>query len=447
MTPVCSAYDRPRENQIGLAARPVANVALDTERAITEGGEPVSATGSNERANAMSAVSQFPFPALLPGLAALVLCWPEAAGAQSAADIAAASQTGGVLDATIDRFRAGLYGVGDRLGKIARDALLTLFVVDLVLRGGRAMFSDDSLPELAKGIGFQLGFLSCIWSFTLIVPEVVGFLADQALEIASIAGAEKAEAGGMVTDGLKRAVGWLGEIRPLSPGTWFYIFAAGISVIVLAIAVAMLVVTYAELYLSGMAGMLVLMFAGLTETRNKALDYINTLVAKAFKLMGIMIIVAATGEMTTALAAGSGTGLANAMGMVMLQLISAVLILTLPGTLETLVGARFAAGAAEKIGAAAGGVAKLAAAAGLGAAAGAVTGAASGTVSGVKAGAGAGNVAKAAGRCAATGARDKGIDLARATRNREVLSGIGKKVADRLGYQGAHRGAGGGDET
>ncbi|WP_420584943.1 alpha/beta fold hydrolase [Ruegeria sp.] len=37
MTPVCSAYDRPRENQIGLAARPVANVALDTERAITEG--------------------------------------------------------------------------------------------------------------------------------------------------------------------------------------------------------------------------------------------------------------------------------------------------------------------------------------------------------------------------------------------------------------------------
>ena len=37
MTSVCSAYDRPRENQIGLAARPVANVALDTDRAITEG--------------------------------------------------------------------------------------------------------------------------------------------------------------------------------------------------------------------------------------------------------------------------------------------------------------------------------------------------------------------------------------------------------------------------
>ena len=37
MTPVCSAYDRPRENQTGLAVRPVANVALDTNRAITEG--------------------------------------------------------------------------------------------------------------------------------------------------------------------------------------------------------------------------------------------------------------------------------------------------------------------------------------------------------------------------------------------------------------------------
>ena len=39
MTSVCSAYDRPRENQTGLAVRPVANVALDTDRAITEGSQ------------------------------------------------------------------------------------------------------------------------------------------------------------------------------------------------------------------------------------------------------------------------------------------------------------------------------------------------------------------------------------------------------------------------
>lgn len=395
----------------------------------------------------MSATRTRPAPAALRvcflSLAVLALCWPAAAGAQSAGDLAAASQTGGLLDATIARFRTGLYGVGDRLGEIARQALLTLFIVDLVLRAGRAMFTEDSLPDLARGLAFQLGFLTCIWGFIAIVPEVVGFLADQALEIASAAGAERAEAGGMVTDGLKRAVGWLQEISLISPGTWFYIFAAGISVIVLAIAVAMLVVTYAELYLSGMAGMIVLMFAGLTETRDKALDFINTLVAKAFKLMGIMIIVASTGEMTTALAGGGGSGLASAMGMIMLQLVSAVLILTLPGTLEKLVGAKFASQAAEKIGAAAGGLAKLAAAAGLGAAGGAATGAASGAASAAKAGQSAGGIAKAAGKAAAAGARDSGVDLTRATHNKEVLSNIGKAVASRLGYGGSK----GGDET
>ena len=382
-------------------------------------------------------------PALLVCLAVLVLCWPEAGAAQSAGDLKAASETGGVLDATIDRFRAGLYGVGGRLGEIARNAMLTLFVVDLVLRFGRGIFGDESIPGLFRGFAFQLGFLVCIWGFTFIVPQVIEFLADQALDIASKAGSDAAKPGGMVTEGLARAVGWLGEIRPLSPGTWFYIFAAGISVIVMAIAVAMLVVTYAELYLAGMAGMITLMFAGLTETRDKALDYINSLVGKAFKLMGVMIIVAATGEMTTALAESDGAGLANAMGMITLQLISAILILTLPGTLESLVGAKFASQAAEMVGKVAGGVAKVAAAAGLGAAAGAVAGAASAGTKAAKAGSSAGDIAKAAGKAAATGARDRGIDLGRATRNKEVLSGIGKKIADRLGY----RGAGGGDET
>ena len=412
----------------------------------------MGAIGSSEGANTMSATaSRLVLPVCL---AMLVLIWPEAGFAQpnitgppvttpnSADDLKIATQAGKILDDTIAVMDARLTDVGNRLGELARNAMLTLLVVDFVLRAGRSIFGQESIPDLIRGFAFQLGFVSCIWGLTLIVPQFIGTLADIAIDVARVAGSPEPTAGGMVTEGLSRAAGWLGEINVLSPGTWFYLIAAAISIIVMAIAVAMLVVTYAELYLAGMAGIITLMFAGLTETRDKALDYINSLVGKAFKLMGLMIIVAASGEMTTALATRSGSGLANAMGMITLQIVSAILILTLPNTLESLVGSKFSSRAAEMIGKMAGGAAKLAATTGLGAAAGAVTGAATGAVSAAKTGAGGKGIAKAAGKSALTGARDRGIDWGRATHNKDVMASIGRKVAQRLGHGGA-----GGDDT
>ena len=383
---------------------------------------------------------------LLTCLAALVLSWPEAAVAQpnlNAAPVVettgVVTQAGAVLNDAIRAMKDAIYRVGDRLGEIARNALLSLLVVDFVLRGGRGIFGNESIPDLMRGFTFQLGFVACIWGFSLWTPQIIEALADIALGIAQVAGAPEAEPGSLVTQGLARATGWLGEIDVLSPGTWFYLIAAAISIIVMAIAVAMLVVTYAELYLFGMAGMIALMFAGLTETRDKALSYINSLVGKAFKLMGLMIIVAATGEMTTALATRSGSGLANAMGMITLQIVSAILILTLPNTLESLVGSKFASRAGEMIGKMAG----AAAAIGLGAAAGGVAGAATGAGAAAKTGAAGKGVAKAA----AAGARDRSIDWGRAVHNKDVMASVGRKVAQRIGYGGTGQTIKGGDET
>ena len=363
--------------------------------------------------------------AMLTLLAALFMLVPEAGFAQDA---------GAVLDDAILAMKSALDTVGRRLVDIARNALLSLLVVDFVLRAGRGIFGNESIPDLMRGFAFQLGFVSCIWLLIATVPEIVPFLAEQALDIARLAGAAETEPGNMVTQGLTRASSWLGEIRLAKPGTWFYLIAIAISIITMAMAVAMTVVIYAELYLSGMAGLITLMFAGLTETRDKALGFVNMLVGKAFKLMGLMIIVATTGEMTSALAQNSGSGYANAMGMITLQIVSVILILTLPNTLEGLVGSKFSTRAAEVVGKMVGGAMKAAGAVGLGAAAGAATGAVSGGISGAKAGTG---LLKGAG----AGARDRGIDWGRAIHNKDVKAAIGRKVAQRIGYRGAGGGS------
>ena len=175
------------------------------------------------------------------------------------------------------------------------------------------------------------------------------------------------------------------------------------------------------------------MFAGLTETRDTALNYMIGLVGKAFKLMGLMVIVAASGEMTTALAGTAGSGLGAAMGMITLQVVSAILILTLPDALEKLVGGGFSSRAAEMIGGVAGGTAQTAVAVGGGAAAGAVAGGVAGAAGAASTGGTASGIAGAAGKSAAsTGSR-----WGKAIGNKDAMGALGRKVADRLARGGA----------
>ncbi|WP_419738622.1 type IV secretion system protein [Ruegeria sp.] len=360
---------------------------------------------------------------LLVCLALLLI--PEALLAQTARNPAS---TGSVLNGAVTTMRDSFERASGSIGTLAQQAMLTLLVVDFVLRGGRAIFGGESIPDLMKGFAFQLGFVAFTWGVILWIPEILSELTRIAFEVAQAAGAPSVSAGGMVTDGLIRAISWIDAIRLRDPGTWFYILASGISLIALAIAVAMLISIYAEFYLGGLAGIITLMFAGLTETRDKALNYITGLVGKAFKLMGLMIIVAASGEMTTALADGAGNGIGKAMGMIVLQIVSAILILTLPDSLEKLVGGGLASRAAEMIGATAGGAAKTGVAVAGGAAAGAVAGGVAGAVGAAKAGGAVKDVAKAA----SIGGATTGFNWGETARNKDVMGALGRKVADRL---------------
>ena len=367
---------------------------------------------------------------------------------------AQAASVGGVLDDVVAQIRKSFEGVGDRIREIAWAALISLLIVDFTLRAGRGMFSDEGgMSPLLKGFAFQIGFVALIYGFIQFVPEFVDFLANTAVTIAGAASnpgtyhpggglstPPSVSASDLVADGLGRALGWVQAISVLSPGTWFFLIAAAVSVVVLAITVAILVVTWAELYLAALAGMITLMFAGLTETRDKALSYINGVIGKAFKLMGLLIIVAATGEMTDAMARMDGAGFGAAMGMILLQIVTLVLIMTLPGTLERMVGGAFATRSAEVIGKMAGSVAAMGVGAAVGAGLGGMAKGGSAAAGAVKGGATPGEITKAAirglGGGVASGGK-AGAQLGQDVADRGVIKGVSRAartpLADKRG--------------
>ena len=255
-------------------------------------------------------------------------------------DPALAQGAGGTVDAAIARMESTLSHLGNNLGEAARDLLMILFGIDLVLRFGRWAMEESSFGQVFGAWLFQLAFVAIVYVMVLLIPELVDQLTELAGRFAGYAGGlEKPSASGLITSGIDQAVGWIGETRWNAPSTWLYIISAVISVIVTAMTVAFLVIAYAEIYLVGLAGIIVLGLAGLQETRGAAIAYIRMLVGKALKLMALMIVYGALTTLTSKLTVDSagGAGVSAALGTIMLQIIGALLIISLPSTVEGLV--------------------------------------------------------------------------------------------------------------
>lgn len=268
---------------------------------------------------------------LVSAVVALLLAFAEPALAQDA---------GGTVDEAITRMETTLARLGSNLGEAARTLLLILFTVDLVLRFGRWAIEETSFERVFGTWLFQLAFVAMVYVLALIVPQLVDQLTGLAQRFAALAGnSQEPSASSLITGGLEHAGNWIGAIKFFEPSTWLYIFAAIVSVIVTAMTVAFLVIAYAEIYLVGLAGIIVLGLAGLQETRGAAIAYIRMLIGKALKLMALMIVYGAINTLTAALGAESagGAGVSAALGMIMLQIIGALLIISLPSTVEGLV--------------------------------------------------------------------------------------------------------------
>lgn len=292
------------------------------------------------------------------------------------------SGAGGALDNAIENMANTLDRIGDTLGQRAQQILLGFLLIEFVWRGGKWAIQGQGLDEFAQPMVYTIGIVSLVWLFATIVPEIVDWLAATAVDIAgSVDGSSVITPSDLVRDGFSRSTSWLGEMRLRQPSTYFYMIAAVVAIIVLAIQVAMIVVIYAELYLVGLAGIITLGFAGLSETRQIATSYVLMLVGKGFRLMGLLIIINATQEITLTLARADGTGPESVMAVLLLQIVSVILILTLPSTLERLIaGAAGGSSVSEAVGAKVGSTATTAATAGVAATGGALVGGAAGAL-------------------------------------------------------------------
>ena len=274
----------------------------------------------------------------------------------------ALAQVGDALDGATEALETVLTQAGDTLGFWARQLLIGLVVLDFVWRGGKWLFSGQSISAFAEPTVYTIGIVTLAWAFTSMVPDVVGWITWQATVLSNAAqpGAGSAlTPSEMMSDGLDRALLWIGEIG-LDPATWVFLLCAGISLIVMAAELAMVILVYAEIHLVGLVGIATLGFAGLTQTRGVAKTFVMVLFAKGFKLLTLLLVVDATHRLAQAVVDATMTDLttsgggpmqiapnvviepsvtvAGAMGAVLMQIVGVVLVIMLPGAVERLVG-------------------------------------------------------------------------------------------------------------
>ena len=258
----------------------------------------------------------------------------------------ALAQVGAALDDAAEALETVLTQAGDTLGFWARQLLLGLVVLDFIWRGGRWLFSGQSVSEFAEPMLYTIGIVSLAWAFTSLVPDVVGWISWQATVLSNAAqpGAGSAlTPSGMMADGLDRALQWIGEIG-WDPRSWVFLLCAGLSIIVMAAELAMVILVYAEIHLVGLVGIATLGFAGLTQTRGIATRFVMSLFGKGFKLLTLLLVVDATHSLAQAVVAAapnsggtSSVTVAGAMGAVLMQIVGVVLVILLPGAVERLV--------------------------------------------------------------------------------------------------------------
>ncbi len=308
--------------------------------------------------------------------------------------------------------------------------------VDLVINVGKSIITNAGLGELFSRFIYRFLFvLLAIFVIENIaeIVEAVGHaavrLARQSTDTGSFV---EPSVSGIIKDGIQNGMRILDEVTIWKPVSIFYVISAAVMLVITAVQVAMIIVTYAELYLNTLAGLIVMAFAGLQNAEQSASRFIKTVIGKGLSLLTLLIVFSMFAQLLIDIAArdSAALGLDNLATMLILQLVSMILMLTLPSSVESLAGGAASSAAARIAGGAVAALATKAivapvAAATMGAAAGAAGATAGGIAagaSGLAKGAGASGALKAAGK----GAAAAGARYARAgfSKNRSVASEI-----------------------
>lgn len=372
--------------------------------------------------------------------------------AQAAQQAAAANTFGSadfsVGDGIIERFKGVLDKMADTAGTSARQLLYLLFGIDLVLSIGRGLMSQESFSSMVQRLATRIGFVTVVVLFTHEVADFTQWLTTVAVNL----GQEASGLGDDISPSISGiyAQGWsfagqmLGEMSILKPVSIFYAVTAVFTLLITGIMMALVITVYVEMFIVALAGLIVLGFAGLETSKDSATTYVRTLIGRAFKILGLLIIYAMMNRIIIEVAASGSVslGIELVLTIVILQLVTVVLLLTVPASLESLAGGVGSSRVAEIAGGAiaamvAAPLAKASMGAGLGSVGGAMTGAAQGAMSAAGGGVGAqikGALAGAAkGGASAAGRYAKAGGLRSGSLRAEAAKDISKMVAKHKG--------------
>ncbi|MBF9051904.1 hypothetical protein GTA62_18470 [Roseobacter sp. HKCCD9010] len=213
----------------------------------------------------------------------------------------------------------------------ASGMLLTLFLVDLVLRGGQWAIGSRSLPG---------GFSSLVFRFGVVLLCMIVLMEPLAL-VDMIDGVARSL---VQSDGGSFALSDFAAARmalvySLFEGLASYPFLIQAQVqvtalfiqLMLALQIAAIVYWSFRLLLIGAAGLLSIAFGGLRETTGISGRYLRSLVASGFAIMAVLLVIGVFIDLAWMMRAELFPP-AAAMGMVLLDVVMVVLLWMLPRT-------------------------------------------------------------------------------------------------------------------
>lgn len=243
----------------------------------------------------------------------------------------------------VENMNAAILAMDQSVSQIAIGLLFILLAADMVISFGRAVLGQAELSDVLQRFVFRLLFIGLVYFIIENAAEIIGWLGGVALSIVEEVSSARGESyiepkpSNMLIEAVRDAADLFGEISLTSLSSLLFIFAALIRLVAGAVGAALLLITYVELYLIGILGMIALGFAGIEAGTGSAVAYIKTLIGKALKLVAISLIWIITKEISVSVV-GSPPSFAEAATVILVQVLTIMLLIQLPPSIEQLSG-------------------------------------------------------------------------------------------------------------
>ena len=239
-----------------------------------------------------------------------------------------------------DRFLADIAAASGQIMKagatIATSLLLTLFLIDLVLRAGQWIFSGD-LSGTIGGLAMRL-LVVCLCLAVLTYPgELIGVVDATARTLAGQMGAADGFslahfAAGRAALAFSLLEGLFTRPRPIQTALHLVVLALSVT---MAIQTAFIIFWSLNLVFTGAAGLFAMGFGGLKETTGAAKAYLHHLVGAGLALLCALLIIATTLDLAWDIRAAGSIPVA-ALAILLTEIIACILIWLLPRSIAKL---------------------------------------------------------------------------------------------------------------